>query len=325
MPDTAKSTGVSEIVSQSLRDPRIRTTFVEANGQRFEVDVCGSGERLALCLHGYPEHSFSWRFQLPLLAELGYTAWAPNLRGYGGSSRPSGVEAYAIEHLLADVAGLIDASGCRETVLIAHDWGAVIAWYFAMRQLRPLTHLVICNVPHPGPARQALSGNWAQIKRSWYVFFFQIPGLPEHLLGRHGGKSVGEAIRGSSADPSRFPDEVVGVYRRNAAQPGALTAMINYYRALVRGGGARRQQDQGFPVIETPTLMIWGEDDVALTKETTYGTDAFVSDLTIRYLPRGSHWVQQDAPEIVNAMLQAFLTGQPVPELRWEAHLVTPH
>jgi pimeloyl-ACP methyl ester carboxylesterase len=310
-----------DIVPAAVRDPRIETTFIDANGLRFEVDTCGSGDRLALCLHGFPEHSFSWRFQLPLLADLGYRAWAPNLRGYGNSSRPDGVEAYGIEHLMDDVAGLIDASGCREVVLLAHDWGAVIAWHFAIRRIRPLTHLIICNVPHPGPARKALRRGLAQLKKSWYIFFFQLPRLPEWLLGQTNARSVGDAFRSSAVDKSRFPDEVLEVYRRNAATPGALTAMINYYRALVRGGGAQRQQAAGYPVIEVPTLMVWGEDDVALTKETTYGTEEWVRELTIRYLPRVSHWVQQEAPEAVNAMIRAFLEGRPVPEMRWQATL----
>jgi len=299
----------------------VNTEFVTANGLRFEVDMCGDGERLALCLHGFPEHSFSWRHQLPMLADLGFKAWAPNLRGYGNSSRPEGVSAYSLENLLADVAGLIDASGCRETVLIGHDWGALIAWCFAARRIRPLAKLIICNVPHPAAARRAM-GSFAQLRRSWYVLFFQLPRIPEWALGRHHARAVGLAIRNSAADPARFPDAVIDVYRRNADQPGALTAMLNYYRALVRGGGARRQLADEFPVIETPTLMIWGEEDVALTRETTYGTDEFVADLTLRYLPRVSHWVQQEQPEVVNAMMWAFLMGDNVPYLKWEAQLV---
>jgi len=299
----------------------VNTEFIDANGLRFEVETCGAGDRLALCLHGFPEHSYSWRYQLPMLAELGFKAWAPNLRGYGHSSRPQGMAAYSIENLLADVAGLIDAAGCRETVLIAHDWGAVIAWYFAMREVRPLDKLIICNVPHPGPAERSMR-SFAQLKKSWYILFFQIPGLPEWLAGRNGARGIGEVIRGSAADKTRFPEEVTEVYRRNAAQPGALEAMVNYYRALVRGGGAKRQREQGYPVIETPTLVIWGEDDVALSKETTYGTDEFVQDLTIRYLPGVSHWVQQEQPEVVNAMMWSFLMGDNVPYLKWEAQLV---
>jgi len=312
---------MNAIVQTGVRDPRIETVFVEANGLQFEVDTCGTGDRLALCLHGFPEHSFSWRYQLPMLAELGFRAWAPNLRGYGKSSRPEAMAAYSIENLLADVAGLIDASGCREVVLLAHDWGAVIAWYFAMRRMRPLTRLIICNVPHPAAAQRAMGKGFAQLRKSWYIFFFQIPRLPEWLLGRDGARAVGEAFRASAVDRTRFPEEVLEVYRRNAAQPGALTAMINYYRALVRGGGAQRQRAAGYPVIETPTLMIWGEEDMALTKETTYGTEAYVRDFRIRYLPRVSHWVQQEAPEAVNAMIKAFIEDRPVPEVRWRMQL----
>jgi pimeloyl-ACP methyl ester carboxylesterase len=310
------------IVPESVRDPRIETRMIYANGYEFEVDVCGDGDRLALCLHGFPEHSFSWRHQLPMLADLGYRAWAPNLRGYGHSPRPDTMAAYSIEDLMGDVAGLIDAARPQETVLIAHDWGAVIAWYFAMRQLRPLSRLIICNVPHPGAMGQAMG--WQQLRRSWYVLFFQIPRLPEWLLGRDRARAIGEMMRRSACHPERFPDDAMAVYSNNAAQPGALTAMINYYRALIRGGGARRQQQQGFPVIRTPTLMIWGEEDVALTKETTYGTAQWVQDLTIRYLPNVSHWVQQDAPEAVNAMMKAFLRSEPVPELVWEPVLEPP-
>jgi len=311
----------------SLRDPRITTARVAANGLEFEVDQCGDGNRLALCLHGFPEHSFSWRHQLPLLAEQGYRAWAPNLRGYGGSSRPPHPADYAIEHLLEDVAGLIDAGRAElgdaqaPVVLLAHDWGAVIAWYFAMRRLRDLDRLVIMNVPHPAAAARAMRQP-AQLRRSWYVFFFQIPWLPEKLFGLRGAQGIADMFRNTCCHPEQFSEPVCEVYRRNAAQPGALKAMIDYYRALVRGGGAARQRDLGFPLIETPTLMLWGEEDVALTLATTEGTGEFVRDLTFRRLPRVSHWVQQDAPEAVNAMLEAWLNDRPVPQLRWRPELV---
>jgi pimeloyl-ACP methyl ester carboxylesterase len=153
-----------------------------------------------------------------------------------------------------------------------------------------------------------------QIRRSWYIAFFQIPWLPDRLLAAQGARAVGQAILRSSCDPSRFPDDVLDVYRRCASQPGATTAMLNYYRAIVRGGGGGRQSKLGFPVIETPTLMLWGEEDVALAKETTFGTEKYVRDLTLRYLPGVSHWVQQEAPESVNAMLEAWLEGRAVPE-----------
>ncbi|MEZ5570919.1 MAG: alpha/beta hydrolase [Halioglobus sp.] len=302
------------------KDDRIRCEFVQANGLVFEVDKCGVGDTLALCLHGFPELNYSWRYQLPVLAELGYEAWAPNLRGYGASSRPERVEDYDIDALMQDVAALIDASGKSSVVLIAHDWGAIIAWQFAIERKRPLEKLIICNVPHPGPFQKALRTSLSQMMKSWYVLFFQIPRLPEFLLGLRGARRIAELIRRSAVDQSNFTQEVLSVYRQNANQPGALSAMINYYRALFRG--RKKVAARGMLTIEVPTLMIWGEEDVALTKATTYGTDHYVSDFTIRYLPRVSHWVQQEAPQQVNAMIRAFLTGQPVPYVEWQLQII---
>ena len=286
---------------------------VHANGLRFHVAECGEGDRLALCLHGFPELWISWRYQMPLLAKLGWRVWAPDLRGYGGSDRPTHRDDYAIEKLMDDVAGLIDAAGAREVMLVAHDWGGLIAWFFAMRQLRPLDRLVVMNLPHPGAARATFRG-FRQLRSSWYAFFFQLPRLPELLLGARGARAVGEAFRSMAQHPERFPDALLQQYRDAALQPGALKAMLDYYRALLRGRGLRRQQALGHPLIEVPTLMLWGEQDAALSLESTRGTDAFVRDLTLRTLPGASHWVQQDEPENVNTMLEAWLRGHPVPD-----------
>ncbi|MBL4681498.1 MAG: alpha/beta hydrolase [Pseudomonadales bacterium] len=313
---------LNDIVSVEVKDSRIRTEFVSFDGLSFEVDKCGQGDKLAICLHGFPEHSFSWRYQLPMLADLGYEAWAPNLRGYGKSSRPPSVNDYTMTKLMDDVAGLIDASGHKEVVLIAHDWGAVIAWQFAIKKIRPLNKLIICNVPHPGPMKKAFKKGWAQLKKSWYIFFFQIPHLPEYLLGKNDAEGVGDAILNSAVLKKQFPPEILAVYRRNASQPGALTAMLNYYRALFRD--VRQSSKEDIPMIQTPTLMIWGEEDVALTKESTYGTDEFVENFTIRYLPNISHWVQQEAPSEVNAMMAAFIRDEKIPEMTWKMILTDP-
>ena len=290
----------------------IRHRFVPANGLRFHVAECGEGDRLALCLHGFPELWISWRHQMPLLEKLGYRVQAPDLRGYGETDRPSGVASYAIERLMEDVAGLIDAAGARSVLLLAHDWGAIIAWYFAIRRVRELEKLVILNVPHPG-ASENVFRTWRQLRRSWYALFFQIPWLPEFLLTRREARPLADVFRTRTLRPQNFPEDVVEMLRRSWLAPGAMTAMIDYYRALVRGGGIDRQRALGFPPIETPTLMLWGEQDLALTKETTFGTERWVKDLTLRYLPDASHFVQQDAYEEVNAMLEAWLTGRPVP------------
>ncbi|NNC73382.1 MAG: alpha/beta fold hydrolase [Sphingomonadaceae bacterium] len=282
--------------------------WVEANGQRFELAEAGpeegGGDRLALCLHGFPELHFSWRYQMPLLARLGYRVWAPNLRGYGGSSRPEGIRAYGLDRLTEDVAGLIDASGAKEVTLIAHDWGAIIAWAFAIGKLRPLERLIIMNVPHPMVGQREIK-RWRQLRRSWYVFFFQLPRLPEWMMTRKGGAAVKSAFHNMAVDKSNFTPDVLQVYADAAMRPGAMTAMVNYYRALLRH---RDSIDLGDGKVDTPTLMIWGEEDSALNIRCTEGTEEWVSDLELHRLPGVSHWVQQEAPERINEILEDWLT-----------------
>ncbi|MDB4991623.1 MAG: Alpha/beta hydrolase fold protein [Myxococcaceae bacterium] len=288
----------------------LRYETIQTRGLTFEVATQGEGDKLALLLHGFPECAHSWKSQIPVLAKLGYRVWAPNLRGYGQSDRPKGVKSYTLEHLDSDVSDLIDASGASSVLLIGHDWGGAVAWDFAMHGTRPIDRLIVMNCPHPVCFKRGLQTK-AQLKRSWYMFLFQIPWLPELLLARDHASVLDTVIRKSAVHRERFTKEDIDVYRDNAAQPGALTAMINYYRAQFRGvlrGTLRRGVN-----IKVPTLLIWGERDDALGKELTYGTERYVDDLTIRYIPDASHWVQQDAPEAVNAVLQEWL-AHPKPE-----------
>lgn len=287
----------------------IRT--VMANGQQFEVAIAGKGPHIALCLHGFPEFNYSWRAQIPLLVRLGYRVWAPNLRGYGQSSRPRGVAAYALPELLADVAGLIDAAQATDTVLIGHDWGGALAWAFAIRRQRPLARLVVMNAPHPAIFARELK-TWSQRRRSWYIYFFQLPWLPEVLLAANGARRIRGAFRSKVRDSSRLSRQDLQVYATHALQPGALTAMINWYRAafrqLIAGGHGKGKT---LPRIEVPTLLIWGEQDLALGIGNTHGLDAYIDQLTLKRLPGVSHWVQQDAPEQVNALLETWLETHP--------------
>jgi pimeloyl-ACP methyl ester carboxylesterase len=291
----------------------IDTIRVEANGLEFEVDRCGDGPGFALCLHGFPECSYSWRFQLPLLASLGYRVWAPNLRGYGTTSRPTRVRDYRMRHLIDDVAGLIDAAGAERTLLVGHDWGGAIAWMAALTGIRPFERFIVMNLPHPRLFRRGLR-TIPQLRRSWYIFFFQVPWLPEAFLGANGARRISGTIRGTARRKERFPGEVLEVYRRNADRPRAIWAMLAYYRAFIRHGVDRDLARAAWGILETPTLMIWGEEDTALGKELTFGTEELVHDLTLRYLPGVSHWVQQEAPGTVNAMIEAWIEGREVPE-----------
>lgn len=285
----------------------IRTRKIAANGLTFTADEAGEGDDVALLLHGFPESRYSWRYQLPLLAQLGWRAVAPDLRGYGGSTRPKAKEAYRIPHLVEDAAGLFEALGAKRRLLIAHDWGAAIAWAFAIEKRLPLDGLVIMNVPHPAVYADVMRRGPAQWLKSWYVFFFQIPGLPELSLTAGRARAVGRAFRGMAVDKSRFPDEVLDRYRENALQPAAATAMINYYRANIGeiGRYARRREP-----IEVPTLMVWGEEDAALGIELTEGYGPLVKDFTLERLPKVSHWVQQEAPEAVNERLDRWMKAK---------------
>jgi pimeloyl-ACP methyl ester carboxylesterase len=191
--------------------------------------------------------------------------------------------------------------------LIGHDWGAGLAWTFAANRVRPLERLVIMNVPHPAVMMaQMRKGNWAQVRRSWYMFFFQLPGLPERMMTAQDGRAIRRAFYEMAVDKTHFTPDVLDRYAADAQRPGAMTGMINWYRAAFRLGGKLRGP---WPVIETPTLIVWGEQDAALGVELLDGTDQMVRDLTIRRLPGVSHWVQQEAPDQVNAILREWLTA----------------
>ena len=283
----------------------ITTRVLPTSTLAFAIDEAGDGPDIALCLHGFPENRYSWRHQLPFLAGLGWHAVAPDLRGYGGTTRPTGREAYRMPHLVSDVAAIYDALGARRRLLVAHDWGALIAWQFAIEQTRSLDGLIIMNVPHPAVFRRVLRRSPRQVARSWYVFFFQLPVLPELMLGAAGARAVGRAFSEMAVDKAAFPADVLAHYRTAASQPGALTAMINYYRANLRSLASRTVT----PMVRTPTLMVWGEEDSALGLELTDGYGPYVADLTLRRLPGVSHWVQQEAPERVNAAMGAWLAA----------------
>lgn len=281
----------------------IRTRTIEANDLEFLIDEAGEGDSVALLLHGFPESRRCWRHQLPALAALGWHAVAPDMRGYGGSSRPRGREAYRIEHLVEDAAALFDALGAERRLLIGHDWGGMIAWAFAIRRARPLDGLAVLNAPHPLAYRQAVwRGGGKQLMRSWYVLFFQLPWLPERLFGANRAKRLARAIARSARRPETFPRGVMEHYRDNASQPGALTAMLNYYRANLDV----REMARG-PGVDVPTLLLWGEQDTALGPELVTPSAHYVDDIAIQRFPEVSHWLPEEAPAEVNAVLAEWL------------------
>ena len=200
---------------------------------------------------------------------------------------------------------MFDAVGARRRLLVGHDWGAILAWCFAIDRRLPLDGLVIMNVPHPTVFARGLRTSWRQRRRSWYVAFFQIPGLPEAMMRARNGRAVADAFVGMAVDKARFPPEVTDVYRRNALVPGAMTAMINYYRAnndmLARYGG-------GSPRHRCPDPDDLGRERQGARYRLHRWLRPLVRDFTLERLPGVSHWVQQEAPEKVNATLTDWLT-----------------
>jgi pimeloyl-ACP methyl ester carboxylesterase len=279
-----------------------RRIVVAANGLEFEVFEAGGGDRLALLLHGFPQSALQWRHQIPTLVAKGFRVWAVNQRGYCGTSRPPRREDYRLAPLLADIAGLIDAAGANSVALIGHNWGGLLAFAFAARALRPLERLVALNAPHPRCFVSALQTP-AQKRRSRYVKLFQTPLLPEFLLSLRGGALI-EWIFRNTARQGSFEDEIIAIYRASACEPGALKAMLNWYRAAAPD--LFEAEDLATPIV-TPTLMIWGERDVALDLCCLEGTERYVKNLRIERLPRVTHWTPEDGAREVNALLAEWL------------------
>jgi len=294
-------------------DPSLTSTttdwsfgYVPANQLSFRVAMAGTGNRLVLFLHGFPESALSWRHQIQPLAQAGYRVWAPDLRGYGGTTRPVGRETYSIESLLNDVSGLLAAAGTPEVILVGHDWGGLIAWYYALRHPDHLKALVILNAPHPACFERELR-RWRQLRHSWYMGVFQIPRLPEAVLSTRHGYIVGKIFEHMVVHREHMPDDIVECYRRQACAPGALTAMLNYYRAALHGGGALRQRTLGYPTIEMPTLVIWGLQDQALVSHNLDGLGHVVRNLTVVRMANAGHFVHEEEPNRVTGELLAWL------------------
>ena len=285
----------------SLEEIRHGSAYV--NGVRLHYATQGEGPLLIL-LHGFPEFWYSWRHQIPALAQH-FKVVAPDMRGYNESDKPAGVAKYDIDCLTDDVMGLIRAFDEEQAVIVGHDWGGGVAWSFAAQYPQATAKLAVLNCPHPGKLQKAIKENRRQLRRSWYMFYFQIPWLPEFGLRLFGRRFIEQAFRGMAIRKEAFPDEELQKYVNALRTPGAAKAAINYYRAAFRH--RLRNGELHLPTISSPTVLIWGEDDVALGKELTYDMDEYFSDrFEIKYIPKCSHWVQQEQPELVNQYLLEF-------------------
>jgi pimeloyl-ACP methyl ester carboxylesterase len=276
--------------------------FITTNGIKLHYVTQGEGQ-LMLMLHGFPECWYSWRHQIPEFAK-DYKVVALDLRGYNESDKPKEVEAYATKQLLKDVEGVIKGLGYESCILVGHDWGGLIAWNFAYDYPQMVDKLIVLNIAHPAKISTGLRTP-QQLLKSSYIFFFQLPFLPELVLQANDYQLIGSIFTNTIVDKSALTQADLEFYKDAAAKRWALTSMLNYYRNFSRK--ILQNISKTWRILEISTLMIWGENDAALGKELTHGTENFVKKLTIKYISNCSHWVQQEQPQLVNQYIREFL------------------
>jgi epoxide hydrolase 4 len=295
---------------ETLRGVQLTHHHADLGDVRLHYVEAGEGP-LVLLLHGFPQFWYQWRHQIPALVEAGFRVIAPDMRGYNLSDKPSGVRAYRVELLARDVERLILACGERTASLVGHDWGAMVAWIAAMRHPERVERLVILNVPHPARFLDGLLSP-VQLLRSSYMFFFQIPRLPEAVICAGNFALLRSVFRRDPVRRGAFTVEEIERYVEAMAQPGALTATLNYYRSLLR---SPREMGTLLEKIEAPVLVIWGERDRSLSRGLADPPRLWVPNLLrVERLREASHWVAEDRPLEVNSLLLDFL-GNPLAAL----------
>ena len=261
--------------------------YITTNGVKLHYVTQGNGA-LMLMLHGFPEFWYSWRHQIPEFAD-NYQVVALDLRGYNDSDKPKEQSAYVMDEFIKDIEGVITGLGYDKCVLVGHDWGGAIAWHFAYSRPQMVEKLIVLNIPHPAKMAEGLRTP-QQLLRSWYMFLFQLPEIPEALIQASDYQLIESAFTAGAINKNAFSKADIEAYKNAVSKRGALTAMLNYYRNIPQ----QRMLSTDWSILEVPTLMIWGESDVALGKELTTNTEAYVRNLQIKYIPNCSHWVQQE-------------------------------
>ena len=279
-------------------------TFVETNGIRLHVVQAGLADgQLVILLHGFPEFWYGWRHQIDSLAQAGFWVWAPDQRGYNLSDKPTGIDAYRIDTLAADVVGLINAAGRQKAVVVGHDWGAAVAWWLAATHPERVERLVVLNVPHPAVMSRYVRQDLGQLRRSWYIGFFQLPGLPEFLCRLGNWAALTRTLRRSSR-PGTFTETDYEPYRTAWSQPGAFGAMVNWYRAALQKPPERKLSKR----ISVPTLLIWGVRDQFLKRDMAQPSIDRCDKGRVVFFENATHWVQHEEVEAVNRLI---LAGEP--------------
>ena len=286
-----------------LDESKLAHRHADLSDVRLHYVEMGEGP-LVVLLHGFPEFWYAWRHQIPALADAGYRVVAPDTRGYNLSSKPGGVRPYAVDRLAADVAGLVRWCGEERAGVVGHDWGGAAAWEVAMRHPEVVERLAILNVPHPRRLLESMR-NPLQLLRFSYIFFFQLPALPEAALAAGNHAVLRRVLTTDPRRPGAYSPADIERYVEAWSQPGALAAALNYYRASVRRNP--RAAAAEMKVIDAPTLVIWGERDVVLGGNLAQPDPSWVPDARVERLPEASHWVPADEPDRVSELLIDFM------------------
>lgn len=274
--------------------------YISINNIRLHVVEKGpkSGD-LIIFLHGFPEFSYGWHRQMEWFSNKGYRTIVPDQRGYNLSDKPRGIKAYIMENLVEDVAALIRNYSDKPIFLVGHDWGAIVAWYVAAFYPQMIKKMVVLNIPHPDIIKKTLRNNIQQILKSSYVFFAQIPWLPEKILQITDYQILIQAMKVSS-NSDTFTKEDIYQYKNSWKIPGTMQAMINWYRA------ARYNNIKLISKITVPVLIIWGKDEKFLIEQMAHLSLTKCENARIYFVENATHWLHHEKPQEVNALIENF-------------------
>ena len=279
--------------------------YAQINGIHLHYVQEGKGDQLIVMLHGWPEFWYCWKNQIEAFSPQ-YTVVAPDLRGFNESEIPSDLSAYTQDIVGKDIVELIRHLGFEKVILVGHDWGGAIAWHIALNYPDLVEKFIVLNCPHPALFIKNIRSNPFQLLRSWYMFFFQLPLIPEFLMSINRKEFFTRIFRGWALNESNFPDEVIEKYVEAYSRKGTLTGGVNYYRANIRAVRSIAQSKSRR--VKAPTLVIWGDNDVVLGTELIDGTEKYIDNtFTVKRISGASHWVQNDCPEEVNKTMLEFM------------------
>lgn len=287
-----------------MRDQAWTEEYCTVQGIRLHIVEQGTGP-LVILLHGFPQFWYAWHHQIPVLADAGYHVVAPDLRGFNLSEKPRGVHRYTMQEVAGDIAELIRKKGGGEAVVIGHDIGGALAWAVATLHTTMVKKLVVLNTPHPANLARDI-WTYTQMRKLFYCILHQLPLIPECVWRAFNCALVRYVLRTHSTRKSSFPPHELQLFINAAKQPGALRGALNYYRALRIPQGSSEWMRHSRR-IDTPVLVLWGDQERILMRTLLDGMDQWAPNLRIEYIANAGHWIQEDAPDEVNRSILEFL------------------